>query len=652
MVLLHNSLPPFTMDMTGKVLFLEAASGVARHNMLVQWFQQAQERTEAVGWVVSCAFDEGGVWAGLQEILQSIVPSFQQRAPELLAKHSYELYLAAPALYQQLQTSHLSLTDIARGEEHVRNYATDRAYRSPHGIIDLLEEWYILDERRPMVIVCDQYDRASPFVQYFFSQLMRRRRQQLQLTLLLAVAPGQGIELVSQYAPEHCFGLIQLPLPADTSIPMSREQVLQAAHELEQQIEQDEIIANAATPRLISLLEQSGQGNQALRWKIRAASRFNHLGLYKASFRYCEEIDANLDLLRDDDLQTYLMAILTIYFCYVPLGYIDRALHILTEHVTDQIQAQPFLTQRYYLIAMLHARFLPRRDLARAVDYLERGLHLIAEADVPEGVRYFYTVFLNNGLAYIRVQQKRPQEAIALCSEGLALLDKHLAPDEHRLHRSVLLYNIAQVYSATRQFDAALAAFGATMKMDPYYSEYYNDRGNTYLAMGRLQEAEQDYLQAIELSPPYPEVWINLGQCYREMARVEDAISAYTRALDLNHEAALPLAARAEMYAECGHWDQALADYDASLHYEPQQPLVLAARAVAHYEIGQVEQAVADLDAAITLSPENPVFYQNRAMALSDLGRTQEAVEDLHMYLQLQPDAVDRSHMEQLLLLW
>ena len=189
---------------------------------------------------------------------------------------------------------------------------------------------------------------------------------------------------------------------------------------------------------------------------------------------------------------------------------------------------------------MLHARFLPEKDFEKAEEYLERGIRYLDQAHkMPERDRHFLRVFLLNGVAFVRHRQGRPLEAIELCKSGSEHLDRHLNPDQHRLHRSVLLYNTAQVYAALQMHEHAIENFSAAMSMDPNYSEYYNERGNVYLSMGAYKEAVQDYLAAIDLSAPYQEVWTNLGQCYRQMGRLEEAIQAYSRALDLDPGALL-----------------------------------------------------------------------------------------------------------------
>jgi tetratricopeptide (TPR) repeat protein len=299
---------------------------------------------------------------------------------------------------------------------------------------------------------------------------------------------------------------------------------------------------------------------------------------------------------------------------------------------------------------MLHARFLPTINLDEAEAYLDRARALLATAApgslTPER-RAFLTVFMMNGLALVRLRQRRPQDAVALCRDGIALLNERLLPDQHRLYRSVLEYNIAQVYAQIGPCEEALRHFTATMAMDPNYSEYYNERGSVLFKLERLQEAEQDFRQAIDLSPPYPEVWTNLGQCYRAMDRLADAVAAYSRALDLDPTIGLALVGRADAQATLGNSGAALADYGAALRIKPDDAVTLASRAIVLYEIGDLSAALADLDRAIALTPEVADYYQNRAVALADLGRDEEAMADLRSYRRLAPDAEDRVEVEE-----
>jgi tetratricopeptide (TPR) repeat protein len=294
------------------------------------------------------------------------------------------------------------------------------------------------------------------------------------------------------------------------------------------------------------------------------------------------------------------------------------------------------LAQLFYLMAMFYARFQKPRDFAKGEEYLELSLRAIAEADFTEAERHFQVVFNRNGLAMIRNFQGRFQEAIDLCRAGSVRLDEHLSAEEHRLHRSILTYNTAQVYAAVGSYELAIKHFSQAIAMDPNYSEYYNDRGSVYLRLGLLEEARADYGLAIELSPPYFEVFTNLGQCYRRIGVMTKAIEAYSRALDLEPAQVLALLGRAKSHEELGHVPEAIADYTSALALDLTLWEALASRGVMHYEAGDPASALADFDHALELRPGQPDLYENRATVLADLGRQQEAVLDRETVSRLQ----------------
>jgi tetratricopeptide (TPR) repeat protein len=178
--------------------------------------------------------------------------------------------------------------------------------------------------------------------------------------------------------------------------------------------------------------------------------------------------------------------------------------------------------QFFYLVATFYARYSKPRNLARGEEYLDLALEELNIADLADDLRHFETVFNRNGLAMVRSFARRHEEAIDLCKTGLATLNQHLAADKHLLHRSILIYNIAQVYASMGATQEAIAYYSEAIEMDPHYSEYYNERGNLYMHKGRLAEALADYIRAIDLSSPYYEVFTNLGQCHRVPADFPD----------------------------------------------------------------------------------------------------------------------------------
>jgi tetratricopeptide (TPR) repeat protein len=639
-----DELPEFQPQSSPATLVLEAEPGRSRWERVDAWLRQARQRG-ARTWQLDCDFAQGGPWAGLRAWMEALLPHLRQAAPELILQHDYELLTVVPRLRRERTARHLTLTDSASGEERVRNFPMDRAFRIGHGLVDLLAAWHERSGDGPWVVACDAFDEAGSLVRRFFQELVRRRGQQLQLTLLLTAAPGAG-EAMAHALPPGIALLqgVRLTLPAGPRPSLPPEEARRRAEALERSLGEDLIEIETHLPELMRLWEQAGNEERLRRGRTVAFGLTNHHGLYEDALRYGKLLEGDLATLEREDPEMYWVILDHFFNSYIGTQKVREAL-ALTQELEARIRAPEKRLRLYYNLAMLHARYLPTPDLALAEDYLERGLAELERAHLPEEKKHFFHVFNRNGLAFVRHRQGRGQEAIELCRQGSERLDTSLRPEQHRLHRSVLQYNVAQVYAALGAHAQALAQYTAAIEMDPHYSEYYNERGSLLMRMGRLEEALADLRRAEALSPPYAEVRINLGQCLRRMQRMEEAFEAYGAALDLEPHRVLARIGRAQAAEALGRLEEAVADYGAALELEPAQPLVLANRAALHYEAGRLEEACSDLESALTLAPEMAELHRNHALLLADLGRTREAAEELRAYLRLAPRAEDHDEV-------
>jgi tetratricopeptide (TPR) repeat protein len=642
---------PSAADIAGRVLIVEAEPGPERVDRLRVWIDSARDAGSSAV-LVSGEVEQHGVWAGLTQLLWSIISDARRIAPELIERHAYELCLVLPQLRGEIQVKNPCLTDLSVGEEKVRNYPNDRVYRSLHGLVDFVCEWNAIAPAAGWAIACDAFDDASSLVQRFYAELCRRRGSQLNLSLLVAISPGARERAEAAFDSELRLPGVRLHLPRTAPPPIEQTPVEagRLAAELEKRVGKDRVEWAIHIPRLLRLWQASQTPDRGLKWLMRAVNVYDHDGLYEIAVRYAPEVEAKLERMFEVDRGLHALAVLNLFFCYAALGRADDALRLLLTEGLDRVDDPVILTDIHYYLGMLYGRFLRERDFERATIHLNEALAIIPTLDVSDARRHFLGVFVRNGLAYVLFRQGRADDALQLCESGLLELDGALLPHEHKLHRSVLLYNAAQVLGALERHDDAIATLSRAMEMDPNYSEYYLERGALYLKCERFAEAERDLLRAIELSPPYPEVWTNLGQCYRAEGRFHEAEDAYSRALDLDPRVGLALVGRAEARSEAGYLQGALADYAAALAIEADQTHVLAARATVRYELGDAQGALGDLDRAIGLMPDCAELYQNRAVALLALGRPAAARRDLQSYLQLQPQADDRADVEQQLL--
>src|SRR5690242_19531769 len=137
-----------------------------------------------------------------------------------------------------------------------------------------------------------------------------------------------------------------------------------------------------------------------------------------------------------------------------------------------------------------------------------------------------------------------------------------MGEDRHRLHRSVLQYNMAQVHLMLGRLEEGLHCYRNAIAMDPFYTEYLVEAANILQQLGRYQEAIEYYGRAIECSPPYPEVYLGKAICHVRQEEWLDALTCSHISLDLNPDQPELHAARAEIFGELGQDAAALAEYD------------------------------------------------------------------------------------------
>lgn len=597
-------------------------------------------------------FDGGGPWSGVSDLFRLIVPSLRHRRPDLFERHNLELIHALPEIRHECESRFPTLTDTAPMTEKVRNYPADRALRLVHGLIDLLDSWHYETERRGWVLVIDAFDRIGCIGSRFFVELVRRRAEIMNIHLVLGIAPDSRERVSALWPLGTEVHTSRLELDAEVGPTEDRATAYQEALELEEKVGENPIEAQVQLPRLISLWKKAGFEHKAQEWRRVGLEIYNTLGLYEDALRYGAGALEEAISSRPANKELHWSIFVKTFMSLAGLGRAEEAQQ-LSAWFLPEVSALAHRGRLSYLIAMLHGRFLPKRDLQRAEELLDEGLRLLEAADLPESELKFQAVFNRNGLAMIRTFQRRFGEALALCKWGRETLDAHLPLDSHRLHRSVLLYNMAQVYAMAGDLEQALEQFSRAMHEDPNYSEYYNERGSVLLRMGRVEEALADYFRAIELTPPYFEVFVNLGSCYRIMERWPDAEAAFSRALDLEPKCVAALVGLAEVAETQGKLDHAADAYTAALSLVPDRWDLLASRAVVNFQRELVAASIADLDRAIERAPSNADLFQNRGIALSYLGQADAARGDFEKYLSLAPEAEDaaavRLKIEQLL---
>ncbi|WP_432840933.1 tetratricopeptide repeat protein [Dactylosporangium sp. CA-092794] len=304
-------------------------------------------------------------------------------------------------------------------------------------------------------------------------------------------------------------------------------------------------------------------------------------------------------------------------------------------------------------IATLHARHLPG-DPAAARPWVEEALALAGRIEEPRR-RTVLTVFYGQIAALVDHRTGDRAAALRTVEEGLARLERDLAPGERRQDRARLLHNRAQLHLAAGRAGAALADLDAVIAEDPDNAEYYVDRGALHRAAGRPAAAVADYGTAIRLGPHLAEAYYNRALTARSLGDLAGARADLDRVLAQDPGHADALLNRSGLRYESGDPDGAEADARAGLSVRPDDPELLCALGLARAGRGAAEEAEALLTRAVEARPDLTEALINRAAIRYERGAVAAAIADLDRAIAVADGVIaryNRGHAHQELAHW
>lgn len=635
---------------------------------------------------VDCHRGLRGPYSGAGGILRAVVPQAWRDAPELVAQHRIEILFAAPELEPLIGALEQTLTLSSDAEERTRWFSRAWTRRIAHGLVDFLRSWALLRTGPPLVVTLHRLDRADPTDQEFAAVALRRLdpdRVRLVVDTTGQDLPAPLAAALNRYADRQRAGDPGSHADGRDEADPARAFVWSDGTS-DDPVEQDAYHRLGAGERAAlhdaraDELERTG----AVSWRFGAIPYHRARGTdpcgagaeaIAAAQEHCLNLgfyDAVVELGRqfDDLLDRYPKELAALHYpalMRLAPAVTDRAEEYEEIHrrvMASTTDAQPLATA-HYALAMLHTRLLAenQRDHITAKGMINTAIALASAHPDPQ-YRAFHTVFMQNGLALIEMHRGDLPAALDLVTNGLARLDRELPADRHRLHRSVLRYNRAQLLAALGRLDEALAEFTAVIEVDPNYAEYHFDRGNLRRRLGDAEGAIAEYERALRLTPPFPELYHNRGDarlaCGDEAGaaadfgyvldlepdHLESRVSLATVLLDTGDAKAALTQARsgldhhpddARLWCVVGQANAVAGDLPAAadalgraLAADPDLYQALVARAAIAYEQGDPAAAVADLDRALALAGDHPDLLFNRGYALEAAGRHAEAIAD------------------------
>ena len=233
-------------------------------------------------------------------------------------------------------------------------------------------------------------------------------------------------------------------------------------------------------------------------------------------------------------------------------------------------------------------------------------------------------------------------------AEGLFTDALAVSATDDRAHRGLAesMWQRDERESAIKHMEQAVRLSGN----DPKLVERL---GRMYLEVGRLDDANEQCLLALESDRDSAQTWALRGDCLFGQGQYDDALAAYHHALALQPDYAEVQIQAAEIYRTQGRYDRVLATLDRlqenTSENTPWRADML--KGIAMRELGRCNEAMRCFDHAACKDPNNAQPYLMIASVCLENDDVNAARAAVHHAMQLNPEMVQQGrwveHLDQ-----
>ena len=189
-----------------------------------------------------------------------------------------------------------------------------------------------------------------------------------------------------------------------------------------------------------------------------------------------------------------------------------------------------------------------------------------------------------------------------------------------------------------KEYERSIEYYNEALTLKPDLFEGYNNRGNTYESLGRVDKAIEDYDEAIRLNPKFREAYYNRGTAYIFKAEFDRAVEDYDEAIRLHPEFREAHYNRGTAHFIASEFDLAIKDYTKVIELDPDDAKAYYDRAIVWLCMENWPKAKVDLTAARNRGADIVALFAN---ACEDVNNFEQKVgvklpEDIVEMLSLQ----------------
>ncbi|MGY2049443.1 tetratricopeptide repeat protein [Methylobacterium sp. JK268] len=224
-----------------------------------------------------------------------------------------------------------------------------------------------------------------------------------------------------------------------------------------------------------------------------------------------------------------------------------------------------------YVMSMLYLRHHPPylRNESIASGLLDEAFKVLSENEVHDERSKVERIFNRNGYALVLFKKGDLNGATNILKAGIEKLSDDRDGIE-KMHKTVLIYNLAQCYLAANEVNLAIDTYKELIKLDSNYPEYRIELARVLIDNHMIHEARLELQEVMDIDQTYPESFNLLGLCDYAEGKIQNdyfgkshALSpssptfAYNFALSLYERGLID---RAQMILECLDFEEATAE--------------------------------------------------------------------------------------------
>jgi len=237
---------------------------------------------------------------------------------------------------------------------------------------------------------------------------------------------------------------------------------------------------------------------------------------------------------------------------------------------------------------------------------------------------------------------------LALAGAGMVWLADSVIPERRRLQSTlaagVLLLLGVLSWQRACVFQSETTLWTDTLAVNPNCFVGYNNLGTALFQKGQVDDAIQQYQNALKIYPRYAAVYYNIGNALLQKGQVDDAIRQFQDALKINPNYAAAYTNLGNALLQKGQLDEAIQQCQNALKINPNVAAACYNIGTALLRKGQVDEAIQQFQNALKIDPNYAEAYNNLGTALFKKGRKEEALAQFQEALRLKPDYVDAQY--------